>query len=272
MRVEHLAALVAAPVGAGDRGELHHADPPGGGAVRTPAEVDEGAVAVERDGLRAVVPHQVLDQLHLVGLIGRAEPLDRLRRGQVGPLERLIGLDVRAHPLLDPVEVGLGRAEPVRELEVVVEAVGDRRPDRDLRPRPELDDRGGEDVGGVVAQELQGLGGAVGHDLDLGAVRKRRRQVAHGAVQLHREGSLGQPGPDRGRRVGAGRAVGQLEVRAIGELHAQRSHPPYEANRAPGSPACLRRERSAGSGHCPPAAGGGPRAGRARRAGRRAGR
>ena len=52
---EHLAGLVAAPVGAGDRVELDRLDPPGRGRVRAAAEVGEGTVPVERDRLDALV-------------------------------------------------------------------------------------------------------------------------------------------------------------------------------------------------------------------------
>ena len=69
-----------------------------------------------------------------------------------------------------------------RELEVVVEAVLDRRADRHLGARVELLDRLGHHVGGVVADQLQRLGVAVGEDRDLGAVRERRREVAQLAV------------------------------------------------------------------------------------------
>ena len=57
----------------------------------------------------------------------------------------------------------------VGELEVVVEAVLDRRADRDLGPRVELQHRLGHHVGGVVADQLERLGVAVGEDLDLGS-------------------------------------------------------------------------------------------------------
>ena len=105
---QHLAVLVAAPVGAGDRVELDRLDPPGRGAVRAAAEVLEGAVAVERDGLDAFVRDQVLDQLDLVVLVLGLEDLDRLGDRDVAAGELLVGGDVGAHRLLDRLEVGVG--------------------------------------------------------------------------------------------------------------------------------------------------------------------
>ena len=52
---EHLAVGVAAPVGAGHARELEGLDPLGAGAVRAAAEVGERAVAIQRDGLDALV-------------------------------------------------------------------------------------------------------------------------------------------------------------------------------------------------------------------------
>src|SRR5262249_24429585 len=123
---EHLAGLVAAPVGTGERGELERADPAGGGPVVAAAEVLERPVPVERDRLSAVVADQILDQLDLVVLTLVTEVLDRLLGGKLAALEGLVRLHVLAHALLDPSQVLLARVA-VRELDVVVEAVLDRR-------------------------------------------------------------------------------------------------------------------------------------------------
>ena len=62
-------------------------------------------------------------------------------------------------------------------LEVVVEAVFDRRPDAELRHREEVLDRLGHHVGGGVAQDVERLGAAVGDDLDGVAVGDGRVHV-----------------------------------------------------------------------------------------------
>ncbi len=169
---EHRPALVAAPVGARDRGELERLDALRRRAVRAQAEVREGAVAIKRDRLDALIANEVLDQLDLVRLVLGGEPLERLFGRHVGALELLVGRDVARHRLLDLRQVVDRGPEVVRELEVVVEAVLDRRSDRDLRPGPELDHRGRQDVRGVVADQRERLGVAIGQDRDLGSVRE----------------------------------------------------------------------------------------------------
>ena len=77
---QHRPALVAAPVRAGNRGELDRLDALGRRPVRAQAEVREGAVAIERNGLDPLVANQVLDQLDLVGLVFGLEALERLVR------------------------------------------------------------------------------------------------------------------------------------------------------------------------------------------------
>src|SRR5687767_1469564 len=91
---QHLPGLVAPPVSAGERVQLHRLDASGRGAVRAAAEVLEGPVAIERDGLGPLAADEVLDQLDLVVLALAAELLDRLGRRNVAALERLVGLDV----------------------------------------------------------------------------------------------------------------------------------------------------------------------------------
>ncbi len=214
---QHLALLVAAPVGAGERAELDRLDPAGRGAVRAAAEVLEGAVAVERDGLDAFARDQVADQLDLVVLALALEDLDRLGDRHVAALEGLVGLDVGAHRRLDLLQVGVGDLDVVGEVEVVVEAVLDRRPDRHLGAGVELLHRLGHHVGGVVADQVERLGVAVGEDRDLGPVGKRRREVAQLTVDADRQRGLGQARPDRRGGVGPGGAVGQLQRRAVGQ-------------------------------------------------------
>ena len=151
---------------------------------------------------------------------------------ELAALERLVCLDVLGHPLLDPGQVLLARTA-VRELDVVVEAVVDRRPDRDLRLRPDVEHRLRQHVRGVVADQLQRLGALVRDDLDPLAVLDRRREIAELAVDLERERGLRQPRTDRGGGVGTCGAGIELELGVIGQLdpdHAAkssrgRSHP-----------------------------------------------
>ena len=154
---------------------------------------------------------EVLDQLDLVVLALGAEALQGGVDGDVLAREGLVGGDVLAHLRLDGLEVGVGDGRALGELEVVVEAVLDRRPDRDLHARIELHRGGGEHVGGVVADDVERvLTGAVGDDLQRLAVDQRAREVAHLAVLADGQRGAGQPRPDGRRGVGARGAVGEL--------------------------------------------------------------
>ena len=142
-----LVLLVAAPVRRGRAHQLERRDPLGGRQVRPAAEV------LPRQ--RAVAPEVVVDGELGAADLGRRRP--RLRRSALGALEadqlelvrlgRELGsrasssvtgrrreplalLDDLAHPRLDLLEV-LG-VERLLDVEVVVEAVGDRRADAEL--------------------------------------------------------------------------------------------------------------------------------------------
>ena len=82
--LEHLVLRVAAPVGAGDRRELHGLDRAGAQQVRAGAEVGKVALRVEGDLLASL--GVLRDQLLLVRLAGHL--LLGLRRGQLEALER----------------------------------------------------------------------------------------------------------------------------------------------------------------------------------------
>ena len=176
---QHLALLVAAPVGAGERVELEGADPPGRRRVRAAAEVGERPVAVERDasrrpgrgpGPRSARPCRAGPRPGSARSprrpgCRRARTARRRRCGRASPPRFAPGR---------PRSGGLA----VGELEVVVEAAVDRRADRDLRPGPQLDDRGRHHVGGVVADQPQRVGGLLALAASRSRSRSRRRREA----------------------------------------------------------------------------------------------
>ena len=131
-----------------------------------------------------------------------------------------------AHLLLDALEVRVGDRHALGELEVVVEAVLDRRPDRDLHAGIELHDRGGEHVRGVVADDVQRAVALRRDDLQRLAGHERAREVAHLAVLAHGERGAREARADRRGGVGAGGAVGELELGAVGkgDVHAPHCH------------------------------------------------
>ena len=65
------------------------------------------------------------------------------------------------HPFFDAAQVVLAEVLPAWQLEVVVEAVVDGRPDGVPGTRPQVGDGLGQDVGGGVAQDITSRFGRV---------------------------------------------------------------------------------------------------------------
>ena len=116
--------------------------------------------------------------------------------------------------------------DAVGELEVVVEAVLDRRSDRDLDARVELHHRGREHVRGVVADQLEGLRPVIcGEDRDVRAVGQRAREIAH----------LG-PSPVRRRARPRRRSIAERGAREPGPIAAAASAPVAPSGSSSGLP------------------------------------
>ena len=201
--LQHRTLLVAPPVGAGDLLQLEAAEAPGRRDVWALAEVDElrrvavhadraagGDLAgVERVGALTGGLH-ALDDLDLVRLVG--EHLERLVGGHLGALEGLIGGDDLAHPRLDRRQIVVAERLPVRQVEVVVEAVLDRRADGELGAREQLGDGLGHDVRRRVSQHVTPGFGVGRDDGDARPSGNGRREVDLLAVGGGGDGCLGQ--------------------------------------------------------------------------------
>ena len=118
--------------------------------------------------------------------------------------QRLVGGDDPPHLLLDRRQILVGeRAALRRRREIVIEAVVGRRAEGDLRARKQVLHRLGEDVGIIVADQLERVGlVARGDQRELGIALERPVEVAHLAVDPRRQRRLGQARPDRRRDVG----------------------------------------------------------------------
>ena len=188
--------LRPAPVGGGAAHQLEGvAEHLGGGHVRAPAQVAPGAGAVAAhvvvDGQLGAAhfdarpfrgrlgrPALEADQLALVGLVGELD--ERVVIRDLAAHEGLALVDDALHDLLERAQV-LG-GERGLDVEVVVEAVADRRPDAQACLGVHLLHRLRQHVGGGVAQHVEAvlLGG--GHRLDDVAVGEHVREVAQLAV------------------------------------------------------------------------------------------
>src|SRR5205809_1490774 len=227
-----LVVLVAAPVRARESGQLHGLDRLGVLQMRAAAEIRE--VALRIDGDR---PFRRVDELHLVRLVLLEEALLRLRRGYLFTLPLASLAELAVDLLLDPRQVLL--AARLGELEVVVEAVLDRRPDRDLHSRVEPPHRLREQVRGRVAQHGERVRIVLvprRQDLDRLTVLERQAQVLHAPVRADEDRLLGELRADGLRSVEPRRAVGKFEFRVVGkgDLHGNAGYGALRA-RGPGS-------------------------------------
>ena len=207
--LEHLVLLVAPPVGARDRHQLEVRHGRGGRQVGSFAEVDEIALAVQAHG-RVGDP---LDDLDLVRLAALAKEADRVGLGQILALDRLRGAGQLAHRRLDLLEIV--RGEGAVELEIVIEAVLDRRADRQLRAGEQPFDRLSHQVRGAMADRGK-LVVARWH----GTLRKSKQprrtdrprtgSIAHRAPGLRKDEQPPRPSavpPCFARRLAAARAL-----------------------------------------------------------------
>ena len=210
-----LVLLVTAPVGGGAAHQPERRDALGGGQVRAAAEVLPGQrpvaleVVVDRQAALADLDARTLggvtcggleaDELELVRLVGQLVACVVV--GDLAAVELLALLDDLAHPRLDGLQVV--RGERLRHVEVVVEAVGDRRPDAELRLREQLLHGLGHDVGGGVPQDVEAVGRVDGDRLDGVAVAQLVGEVAELAADAGGDDVrlVGEQLPGLGSRV-----------------------------------------------------------------------
>ena len=220
--LEHLVVLVAPPVGAGHGEELEGAglDLARGGQVRPAAEVVEGALAVDGDGL---VLAALVGQLRLVGLLlGVEERLGLLPGHLLAADRRVAGDDLApSSPRCASRSSGAKGCGPV---EVVVEAVLDDGADGDLGLGEELLHGVGHEVRAGVPVDVQGLGGPVGEELDGAVPGEREVDIHEAAVHLGRQGTP-RPGAARcSRPPGGPWSRRGMPLRPVGEGHLDFGH------------------------------------------------
>ncbi len=152
--------LVALVIGAGDVGQLERADPAGIGDMGPGAEIDESAVGIKTDRrpLGNVLKNIELELARLGPLAQGRQPSGagqhlRLGPAHLGTDERLPRLLDRGHLLLDPGEIV--RADPVGQLDVIIESLLHRRTGGELGLRPKFKQSGSQDVGSRMANRFE---------------------------------------------------------------------------------------------------------------------
>ena len=105
----------------------------------------------------------------------------------------------------------------VGQLEVVVEAVLDRRTDRELGAREQPRDGLRHHVGGRVPQHMATVLGVLGDDRHRAARWERSGQIGLLPVDRRRHRRLGEPLADRTGQIEGGRAGRQLALGSVGQ-------------------------------------------------------
>ena len=227
--------LAAAPVRPAAAHQLERRDVPGGGNVRAAAQVlpddltrvraevvvDGQLGAAHLDRLLGLLAALEADQLQLVRFGGQ------LRAGIIvgddAPGEPLSLPDDLPHALLDRLQVL--RVERAIGVEVVVEAILDRRPDAQLGLREQVLDGLRHDVGGRMPQDRAPVGVVDPDRFDHVPVGDLAVQVTQFPVDPRRDhgvrpgGLLPQPGP---RQYRAGRHARADHMLASGESATKR--------------------------------------------------
>ena len=204
--------LVPAPVGAGQRHELHRPDWARVLEVRPTAEVDEVALLVERGVALRPVDELDLVGLALVGEVRFASSRLVSHRSQERPSasSSRIASSSFSGPPRPPARGTRSRSRSRSR------SAGRWPPSSRIEPPRGL----GEQVRGRVAQHPQRVGilpVARREEVDLLAVDERQPQVADAPVRAHEHCLLGELRPDRAGGVQPRRAVGKFEVLAVGK-------------------------------------------------------
>jgi hypothetical protein len=203
---------VAAPVGAGDAGQLERLQEARVGHVRAAAHVHVFLVVVQAHG--GFVGH-VLDQPQLVVLATDPEHLDHLRPRRDLLDHLVVLLDQLAHARLDRRQV-FGR-EGAFVPDVVVEAFGDHRADDHLGLRIQLLDRVADQVGAGVADDFHALLVLGRDDAQAGVMVDAVAGVDQPAVHGAGHGGLGQARADGLGDVHDADGMFELAAAAVGK-------------------------------------------------------
>ena len=219
---QHRVLGIAAPVGAGDAGQLERlrVELAGRSEVRPAAKIHPGPLAfagpVHGDRL-------ALGQLHhplgLERLAGPREEIADLLAAPDFPHQRLVGGDDPPHLRFDCRQILLGEgAAAGRRREVVIETVVRRRAEGDLRAGEQVLHRLGQQMREVVADQLKRvLLVARSDEGEIGIAFQRPVEVANLAVDARRQRRLGQARPDRRGDIGRGRALRHFLHGAVGK-------------------------------------------------------
>src|SRR5687767_774782 len=187
--LEHLPLLITAPIRTRNGHELEVLDAARRRYVRTTAKIEERAIAVDADDL---VLAELFEALELQGII--REQLARFFLRHPAPLERLILLRNLLHFGFDLLDIF--RREWLLYVEIVIEAILDRRAKADAGVRTHLSYGRCEHVRGRVAQQVERVVVFFSEDFNTRIRVERAHEIHDLAIQLRAERGLGEAGTD----------------------------------------------------------------------------
>src|SRR5208283_3415957 len=162
--LEHLVLFVAAPVGTGNGQKLEGPYLRRRRHMRPAAEIYKTALLIDRDRIVG----KLFDNFYLVRLSLFAEERQGIGLGENLSRDRKRRLSQFSHLLFDPDQVF--RRQRTLEVEIVVEALFDSRPNRELGSREKLLHCMSHEVRGTVPVHIASFRGVKGHYLDRGVV------------------------------------------------------------------------------------------------------
>ena len=210
--LQHLVFRVAAPVGAGQLHQLEDLQLARRWHVGAAAQVRELAFGIQRHFL---VSRDRADQLSLVRLADALEVLDGFVARNDLARDLLILLGQFRHFLFDCDQVF--RRERALVGEVIIKAVVDHGTDGHLRVREQFLDGIGQQVGRRMADHFQAIGILVRDNRQFRVLLDQIGSIDQLAVNLARQGSLGQAGTNIGRNLGHGDRAVKLTGGTIGK-------------------------------------------------------
>ncbi len=155
--------------------------------MRAGAEIHKLSLIIERN-LRIL--RQILDQLKFVILATAAHEINRFLPGDVFAHHRLVLRDNPAHFLLDFDEIFVGK--PTFDVEIIVEAVVDGRPNGQFCLRVQALYRLSQNVAGRMAQCAQTFRVLRRQNLQRASIRQYGIQIRRLSIYPGRQRSLCQ--------------------------------------------------------------------------------
>ncbi len=223
-----LVVAVAAPVGTGHVHQLEGIGGhlPGMLKVWPAAQVLPVAMPIHPDRL---ILGDGVHQFDLERLVpGRIEGDGVGAAPQFGA-DRIAGVDDLLHPGLDRAQIF--RAERFGPVEVVIPAVRDDRPDRDLHLRPQLLHGARHDMGEVMADQFQRLRLVLHRvDGDAGVAGDRPLEIMVRPVERGGDRLFREAGRDRGRHFAGGHAGCEIALVAIGKGQGNLGHRSFSSS------------------------------------------